>query len=87
MVLSMLSSLQNPRNGCMGHFRITIWSTHLNNRTAVSVSEIVLGVPKKNAQRLIQCELKMTAFTRSAFIFSESSYYKLKFGIKQSKIG
>ena len=29
------------RNGSTGHFRITIWSTHLSNRMSVSVSETV----------------------------------------------
>ena len=29
---------------------------------------------------------KLRVFQRSAFIFSESSYFNLKFGIKQSKI-
>ena len=29
----------------------------------------------------------MTVFTRPAFIFSESPYFNLKFGIKQSKNG
>ena len=29
----------------------------------------------------------MTVFTQPAYIFSESSYFKLKFGIKESKIG
>ena len=42
-------------------------------------------VSQKSARRLIWRKLKITVFTRSAFIFSESSY--LKFGIKQSKIG
>ena len=42
---------------------------------------------KKNARRLIRCKLKTTVFTRSAFILSEFSYFNLKFGIKQSKIG
>ena len=44
------------------------------------------GVPKKNAHRLIWCKLKKTVFTRSTFLFSESSYFNLKFGIKQPKI-
>ena len=44
-------------------------------------------VSKKNARRLIRCKLKTTVFTRIDFIFSESSYFNLKFGIKQSKIG
>ena len=42
---------------------------------------------KKNAQRLIWWKLKTSVHTRSAFIFSESSYFNLKFDIKQSKIG
>ena len=45
------------------------------------------GCPKKNFKRLIWCKLKTTAFTRSVFIFSKSSYLNLNFGIKQSKIG
>ena len=45
------------------------------------------GCPqKKSARRLIRCKLKMTVFTRSTFIFSESSYFNVKFGIQQSKI-
>ena len=44
------------------------------------------GVPKKNAHRLIWCKLKRTVFTRSTFLFSESPYLHLKFGMKQSKI-
>ena len=31
--------------------------------------------------------MKTTAFTRSFYIFSKSSYFKLNFGRKQSKIG
>ena len=46
----------------------------------------VPGIPK-NARSLIRCMLKTTIFTRSAFIFSEFSYFNLKLGIKQSKIG
>ena len=42
---------------------------------------------KKNARRLIQCKLKTTVFTRYAFIFAESPYFNLKFGIKLFKIG
>ena len=49
-------------------------------------SECSTGVPQKNAQRLIWCKLNATLSTRSTFIFSESSYFILKFGIKQSKI-
>ena len=41
---------------------------------------------KKNARSLIWCKLNRTVLTRSAFTFSESSYFNLKFGIKQSKI-
>ena len=45
------------------------------------------GCPKKNFNFLISCKLKTTVLTRSVFIFSESSYFSLNFGIKQSKIG
>ena len=45
------------------------------------------GYPEENAQCLIWCKLKMTVFLRSAFLFSKSSYFNLKFEIKQSKIG
>ena len=38
MVLSMLRIL---RKESMGHFRITIWSTHLNNRISVSANDII----------------------------------------------
>ena len=44
-------------------------------------------VSQKNARRLICCRINMTVLTRSAFIFSGSSYFNLKFGIKQSEIG
>ena len=47
---------------------------------------ILPGVTKKNACRLIWCKLKRTVFARSAFLFSESSYFNLKFGIEQPKI-
>ena len=46
-------------------------------------SEILTSQPivsEKDARRLIGCNLKMTVFTRFAFIFSESSYFNLKFG-------
>ena len=42
--------------------------------------------PKKR-RRLIWCKLGTTVFTLSTFILSVSSYFNLKFGIKQSKIG
>ena len=42
---------------------------------------------KINARRLTSRKLKTTALKQSAFIFSEFSYFKLKFGKKQSKIG
>ena len=35
----------------------------------------------------IWCKLKTTVLTQPAFIFSESSYFNLKFGINQFKIG
>ena len=47
MVLSMLSSLQDPigsytilTNGSMGLIQITIWTTHLNKRISVFDNEI-----------------------------------------------
>ena len=47
MVLSMLSSLQDPigcyrilRNGSIGLFQITIWTTHLKKGILVSDNEI-----------------------------------------------
>ena len=43
--------------------------------------------PKKKSRHLIWCTLKLTVFTRSILTFSEFSSLKLKFGIKQSKIG
>ena len=39
------------------------------------------------SQKNFWYKLKTTAFTRSAFMFSKSSYSNLNFGIKQSKIG
>ena len=57
------------------------------SETPLSIDVFVLkytGCPKKkNAHR----NLKMTVFTKSDFIFSDFSYFNLKFGIKQSKIG
>ena len=41
----------------------------------------------KNARCLIRYKLKTTVLTQSAFTFSESSYFNLKFGIKQFKMG
>ena len=60
--------------------RKTIFASHDAN------SFFLPGVPKKNAHHLIWCKLKKTVFTRSTFLFSESSCFHLKFGIKQSKI-
>ena len=51
------------------------------------MSKNLPGVPKTHIRRLIWCKLKTTILTQSAFIFSESSYLNLKFGIMQSKIG
>ena len=51
--------------------------------------QILTNIPdvSKKARRLIQCKLTTTVLTQSAFIFSEPSYFSLKFGIEQSKIG
>ena len=48
---------------------------------------VTLPGVSKNTRRLIWSKLKRTVFIQLAFIFSESSYLNLKFGIKQSKIG
>ena len=42
---------------------------------------------KKTPDVSFDVKLTTTVFARSAFIFSESSYFYLKFDIKQSKIG
>ena len=44
------------------------------------------GCSRKECHRLIWCKLKRTVFIRSTFLFSESSHFNLKFGIKQPKI-
>ena len=49
-------------------------------------ASVYTGCPIKNAQRLIWCKLKMTLLTQSVFIFSKSSCFNLKFGIKQTTI-
>ena len=51
--------------------------------------QILTNIPdvSKKARRLILCKLITTVLTQSAFIFSESSYFILKCGIEQSKIG
>ena len=51
--------------------------------------QILTNIPdvSKKARRLIKSKLTTTVLTQSAFIFSESSYFVLKFGIEQSKIG
>ena len=48
---------------------------------------LIPDIPPKNARRLILCHLKMAVFTRSAFVLSGSSYFSLKFHMKQSIIG
>ena len=53
----------------------------------VSVFDQQYRVSQKNARRLIWRKLKTTVFTRSARIFSESSYFNLKFSITQPKTG
>ena len=52
----------------------------------VHVLMIMPSVPKKFLC-LVRCRLKTTVFTRPVFTLCESSYFNLKFGIKQSKIG
>ena len=61
----------------MSYFHVTLVRAHLS----------YTGCYKKTPGRLIWCKLKTTVFTRPAFTFSESSYFNLNFGIKQSKIG
>ena len=47
----------------------------------------IYRVSQENVLRLIWYKLKTTVFTRSAFIFSESSYFNLKFGINPIHTG
>ena len=42
---------------------------------------------QKSSSVWFDVKLKATILTRSIFMFFESSYFHLKFGIKQSKIG
>ena len=45
----------------------------------------MLPTLQNNALCLISYKLKTTVFTRSVFIFCESSYFNLKFGLKKSE--
>ena len=50
--------------------------------------QILTNIPdvSKKARRLIQCKLTTTVLTRSALIFSESSYFILKFVKNRLKV-
>ena len=50
--------------------------------------QILTNIPdvSKKARHLIQCKLTTTVLTQSAFIFSESSYFILKFVQNRLKV-
>ena len=53
---------------------VQVWTKLKYLISAVKAADFLLGVTK-NARSLIWCKLKTTVFTRSAFTFSESSYF------------
>ena len=83
MVLSMLSSLQDPigsyrilKNGSMGVFQITIWTTHLNNRISVSTNETVCNWILKRS--IIPTGILIGSY--QGFLIAEIDFFQLNPG-------
>ena len=61
------------RNGSMGLFQITIWTTHLNNRISVSANEIVFSWILKRS--VIPIVILIESYQR--FLIAEIDFFQL----------